>query len=67
MQAKGPEPLHGFLGIVAAGNRVQDSPAVQLLDDLVHAWFQGDGGIFQKHAVPDRVIQVPYDALDVWL
>src|SRR6185503_16981204 len=58
------QELQGVVAIVLAGDRMEDSPAVGFLDDINDALFEAKflDAIFDQHAIPERVIEIPHDA-----
>ncbi len=66
VQLKALNHLERIFGIVLAGNRVQDSAPVKLLDDRGDAALQPQplGAVLDQYAVPQCVIQIPYHAFD---
>jgi len=60
----GPQPREGEVGVVAAGDRVQHPARVERAhrgDDLRS---DVDVAVLEKGPAPDRVVEIPGDALD---
>src|ERR1035437_227208 len=53
--------------IILACDRLQDSALVELLNDLPDPRFQRElfASILYQNAVPQRVVQVPYDTFEI--
>jgi len=58
------EFFHGRGIIIPARDRLQDASPVQALYDTRNALSQCNLLLFEKYTMPERVIEVPYDALD---
>ncbi|MNG27116.1 hypothetical protein D3C84_1121990 [compost metagenome] len=56
------ELVHGALMLVLASNGLQDATAVQRLNNVDDAGTKRDVAVLQQNPVPDRVVQIPYDA-----
>ena len=65
VQSPLPEDGHHVVGIVLAGDRMQDAATVRLLDrgDDVEPETNALRSILDQGPIPERVVQVPHDAL----
>jgi hypothetical protein len=60
------ENRHGLVEIVLAGDRVENTAAIQTLDDFGDPGFQAEfvRTIFDENSVPQGVVQIPNNAFD---